>query len=1029
MKFSNIKIKVIFLFILSGICGLIYEVAWSKYLALFIGSTAYSHMIVLATYMGGLALGAFYLGRYSDKVQNRLKLYGLLELGIGVYCLAYPFIIDNVGNLFIQIATSFDGTPNRGGMLLLKFLLSFSTLIIPTFLMGGTLPILTKFFTKHINDAGKDVAILYYINSFGAFVGTGLAGFFLIRIYGVESTVWIAAFLNIIIGLTALIFSKSTQINTQIISSTEAKIDSNHQIYSRTAIQIAIYTSLASGFIAMLYELSWIRLLSNILGSTTYSFTVMLMAFISGIALGSFIVSLIIKKIKNLVSFLAICQFGTAFSMILMLPLYERLPYFLTILSAQIPNTPDNFSTFLSYELLLCFSIMFLPTIFSGMTLPVASRIANNDIKTTGKTIGAIFSINTIGSVAGALITSLVLIPFFGIKSTLEMGVLMNGLIGLIIFFKADISKQLKWGFAISFLLITVGYKVFIPNWNQNFLISGIFRNLYTQSIPSYNELKQQQNEGQQILWYKEGINANVAIRESKFDTTTQRTLIINGKADASSVADLNTQILLGQLPLMLYPNSGDALVIGLGSGITCGSVLRHPVKSLDVVEIASEVVECNYFFKNENNNFMDDPRVKIHVDDAITQLKIAPKKYDYIISEPSNPWIAGISNLYSVEFFTICKARLKSNGVLSQWFHNYDVSNDIFKLVLSTISNVFSHVSIWKVSDADIIILGSANPLSINFAAMEQKMKQPKIAQDLARIKMYDVPTLLSTQVISARNNPHAYIKSEVNNANKTPLEFLAPIALFAHQSVSLLDSLDERFTFMDKNLWFSEYIINRPLTFENYMNIARYRGGSHIGDLAIAYTALRKGLTMNPGNQEAQIMLAKTAQDLRLPDASLRELQKDEMHANYEFNPNDNSTILAYLNTLLEYYRIDNSIVNPQQMNDAIELIKRSIQLSKGDKEQFHFILAMILTGAGRSTEAAKAFEALMQIQKASGAGSAYIGQNELIYNIGESFYNAGNLVEAESYFKQLLSIGFDLNKTSVMFKKIERKKLGFK
>lgn len=1025
MKFFGLEFVVISLFILSGICGLIYEVAWSKYLALFIGSTAWSHMIVLATYMGGLALGAFYLGRYSDKVLNQLKLYGLLEVGIGIYCLAYPFIIEIVGNLFIHTASSFSG----GGLLTLKFLMSFITLILPTFLMGGTLPILTKFVSKNISDSGKNVAVLYYINSIGAVIGTGLAGFFLIRTYGVEHTVWIAAFFNILIGLAAIAFSKSIKPNSQTKISTAVKEDASLQTFSITAIRIAVYTALASGFIAMLYELAWIRLLSNILGSTTYSFTLMLIAFISGIALGSLIVSFIIKRIKNLVSFLAICQFGTAFSMILMLPLYERLPYFLTRLSAQIPNRPENFSTFLSLEFLMCFVIMVLPTIFSGMSLPVASRIANNDMKVLGKSIGGIFSINTIGSVVGALVTGLVLIPFLGIKSSLELGVLLNGMIGLFILYKAGVSKQLKMGFAIIFVVFAVGYKVLFPAWNQNFLISGAFRTLYTQEVPSYTEFKKQQNQGQRILWHKEGVNANVAVRESQFGDTIQKTLVINGKADASSVADLQTQVLLGQIPLMLYPNSGDALVIGLGSGITCGSALRHPIKSLDVVEIASEVVECNYFFTQENNNFMADPRVKIYIDDAITQLKVSSKKYDYIISEPSNPWIAGISNLYSVEFFNLCKARLNSNGVLTQWFHTYDVNNDIFKLVMSTISSVFPHVSIWKASDADLIILASTTPLSIDFDAMEQKINQPQIAQDLARIKMFDVPTLLSTQVVSARNNPFVHTKNELNSTNKSPLEFLAPVALFTHASVTVLDSLDERFSFQDKNLWFSEYGKQRPLDFENYLNIARYRSSSQIGDLAIAYTALRKGLIINPGNKEALSMLAKMAQDLRLPDAGLREATIDELRRMYELNPNDNSAMFAYLNGLIEYYRIDNSIVNPQQMDDAVELMKRSIQYNQGQEAQFHFILAMILTGAGRSAEAAEAFIALLQFQNQNRTGSALLTKNELIFNIGESFYNAGNLAEAEKYFERSKSIAADGDNYIRMQRKIALKKLGFK
>jgi spermidine synthase len=894
--------------------------------------------------------------------------------------------------------------------------------------MGGTLPVLTRFLSKNISDSGKDVAKLYFINSLGAVTGTALAGFFLIRTHGLDNTIWIASSFNILIGLLAILLAKSAKPNVQPKKSSIVE-DAQHQLFSETAVQIAIFTAFASGFVAMLYELAWIRLLSNILGSTTYSFTLMLIAFISGIAIGSFIVSLIIRKIKNLLAFLAICQYGTAISMILTLPLYERLPYFLMKLSATIPNQPENFTTFLSLEFLFCFAIMLVPTIFSGISLPVASRIANHDMRVLGKSVGGVFSVNTIGSVAGVLITGLVLIPSVGVKLSIEIGVLLNGLLGLFILYKTGLSRRLKLAFTLFSILIAVGYRILFPAWNENFLISGVFRTLYKQGVPTYSEFKKQQNEGQKILWHKEGIDANVAVRESQFGDSIQKTLVINGKADASSVADLQTQILLGQIPLLLCPNTGDALVIGLGSGITCGSVLRHPVKSLDVVEIAAEVVECNSFFTKENNNFMADARVKITIDDAITQLKTSPKKYDYIISEPSNPWIAGIGNLYSREFFGVCKERLNTSGVLTQWFHTYDVNNEIFRLVLNTISEVFPFVSIWKVSDADIIILASANPISIDFEAMEQKMNQPQIAQELVRIKMFDLPSLLSTQVVSARNNPFVFIKNELNTTKNPRLEFLAPVALFTHQSVTVLDSLDERFSFQDKNLWFSDYEKQYPLTFENYMNIARYRRTSNTGDLAIAYTALRKSLAMHPGNPEALAMLTKTTRDLRLPDAGIRELQIGEMRAAYEFNPNDNSAMFAYLNGLIEYYRIDNSIVNQQQMNDAVELVKRSIAISQGSEEQLQYILAMILTGAGRSAEAAEAFVGLMKFQHPNGTGSAMLTKNELIYNITESYYNAGNLAEAEKYCAQLKTTSAESDNYKLIQRKIELKKLGFK
>jgi len=425
----------------------------------------------------------------------------------------------------------------------------------------------------------------------------------------------------------------------------------------------------------------------------------------------------------------------------------------------------------------------------------------------------------------------------------------------------------------------------------------------------------------------------------------------------------------------------------------------------------------------------MADPRVKIYIDDAITQLNTSSRKYDHIISEPSNPWIAGIGNLYSREFFSLCKERLNINGVLTQWFHTYDINNDIFRLVLNTISDVFPFVTIWKPSDADVIILASANPPAINFSEMELKMKKPGIARELARINMFDVPTLLSTQVISSRNNPFVFSKNDLNTAKKPILEFLAPVALFTHQSVSVLDSLDERFSFQDKNLWFSEYEKLIPLSFENYMNIARYRSTSHTGDLALAYTALRKALEMEPGNEEALVMLIEISGDLRLPDLSLRTSQLDEMRLMYGLNPNDNSAIFGYLNALVEYYRIENSIVNPQLMNDAVELMQSCIRNSQGRDEQFHYILAMILTGAGRFSEAALAFEGLMRYQNPDGTGSPLISKKELFFKTGESYYNAGNLTKAEEYINRLQSIEGGAEIVTIMQHKIVLKRNGIK
>ncbi|MFI5253449.1 MAG: fused MFS/spermidine synthase [Bacteroidota bacterium] len=912
MRSTRIKLLVILLFIFSGICGLIYEVAWSKYLSLFIGNTAYSIMIVLATFMGGLALGSYYWGKYADRFTNRLKLYGILEIAIGVYCLFYPFLIGICEKIFLTIATGLDAESDQVVLLLLKFLLSFATLIIPTFFMGGTLPVLSKFLTRTIRDAGKDVATLYYINSMGAVIGAGLAGFFFIRLYSLDGAVAIAAVMNLLIGTIALIVARKIQgVSEPETISEEVPVTTDQQ-FSPLAVRLAIITAAMSGFIAMVYELAWTRLLANILGSSTYSFSLMLIAFISGITLGSWIVSLIIRRIKNLTVFLGFCQLGTAVSMILTLPFYERLPYYLSKLSTLLTNKPENFPYFLAGEFLFCFLIMIIPTSLSGMSLPVASRIASNDIRLLGKSIGGIFSINTIGTVIGALVTGLLLMPQFGVKQTIELGVLLNILLGLgIVYYEGTMPLGWRIGLASVILLIGIGYKIEFPSWNQQVSISGVFRFLHQEDYASFSDMEKDMSEDRMILWYKEGLNANVAVTQTTMRNVNQKSLIINGKADASTVSDLSTQILLGEIPLILLPDSGNALVIGLGSGITCGSALRHPLRSLDCVEICSEVIECNSFFSTENYHFLQDPRTKIFLDDAITYMKVSQKKYDDIISEPSNPWIAGIGNLFSLEFFNLCKDRLKPGGVLTQWFHTYDMENDTFNLILQTIAKSFNYVSIWKAAEADIVIMASTKPLEINFDLMEKRFAQPAVARDLARIKIYDTPTLLSTQIVSKWIPSKPSDDMEINTEKKPLLEYRAPIAMFTHSALTLTDTVDERNTPAGDNLFYSLYEKQRGFNLENYLNIARYRTSHEAGDYSMLYGTLQKILKLDPGNIEALASMLNVSLVVGALDDNLATLGKLST-----ISPDGYDIISTYIRDVFTIFNESQSLTGAQAM-----------------------------------------------------------------------------------------------------------------
>ena len=540
-----------------------------------------------------------------------------------------------------------------------------------------------------MEESGKNVAVLYFLNSFGAVVGSILCGFFFIRLLGLSTTISAAACVNLVIGFAAFFLSRKGT-PTAEKSSTPSPI--SPRIFSKSEITTAIAVAGISGIAAMIYEVTWVRLLIPVFGSSTSSFSLMLIAFISGITIGSWVVSKVMHRIQNLFSFLSLCQFGVAFGLCALLPLYGRIPYIFWHLSTLLAKTDTAYPIFLFLECLFCFLIMAIPTVFLGMTLPIASRIATRDAATLGSSVGNVFSVNTIGTVIGSLAAGLILIPAVGVRHAIEVGIFLNAVAATLVLFndksRKTLAKAVMVGitfavagiyFSVASRLESIGYAFRrVPACQRATSSAAFIRGICIRCRRQERLLLQGRNNGNR----RSCRSGSKGIR--------QKILLINGKSDASSVGDLSTQVLLGQLPMMFHPHVNSALVIGLGSGVTVGSILSHPVQSVDCVEISPEVIEASKYFASVNNNALSDPRVAVHTEDALAYLKLTPKKYDVIVSEPSNPWIAGIGNLYTTEFFRACKNKLNNGGIMTQWFHIYEIDDDILKLVTRTFCSVF---------------------------------------------------------------------------------------------------------------------------------------------------------------------------------------------------------------------------------------------------------------------------------------------------------------------------------------------------
>ncbi len=824
------KTIIALIFVFSGTAGLIYQIVWFKYLSLSVGNSTFAQMIVLATFLSGLAIGNYIFGKKTDSLTNPLKIYAIIEITIGIYAAAYPILDSIFSDLFFTIAS---GTSLESGDFsynLLRFVLSAVLLLIPTIAMGGTLPLLTSFFVNNIENTRKDVATLYFLNSFGAVFGVFLAGFLFIETFGLELTIYIAGMVNLILGFIAYVISGKVE-EFKILNkkeNRESNIESNESNNKISYPKINYTTILTvaglSGMSALIYEMAWVRLFINIFGSSTYVFSIMLAAFISGITIGSFIVTKSFIKKYNSLLLIGISQFAIALGSILALLLAGRLPYYTWVIASFLNKTETTFSIFIFAEFFIAFVIMFIPTLFMGVTLPLIVEVVSHSNYKAGSSVGRVFSVNTIGTVVGVLLTGIVFIPLWGMQGSFNIGIIINILAGLLVILTATEIKKIYKNGLIGFSLIIFAVYLFSANdLGKSILLGGVFKKFNSKPPSTYYKYSNSL-EKKKVLFYKEGISANVAVLEGN-GKHKQKILIINGKPDASSYGDMPTQVMLAQVPMMLHPNPKNVFVVGFGSGVTINSVLTHPVKKVTCAEISKEVIEAGNIFKNENNNCLSDTRLKVIIEDAHAALKLSKTNYDVIISEPSNPWIAGIGNLFSKEYFETCKSKLDTNGIMVQWFHLYEVNDNVVKLVLNTFRNVFKYAQIWNGVSNDILLVGSKSRIKLNSKLLKEKFQQANIKKDFNKIGINNVFTFLTCQ----SNSTEGFYgltasKKPINTELKPLLEFEAPKSFYLHSNSTFIYDNDERFDTLYKNILAKQYWKINKVSYNNLLNTAEY-------------------------------------------------------------------------------------------------------------------------------------------------------------------------------------------------------------
>ena len=790
-EIRRVHLALLVCFFLSGATGLVYEVVWTRMAGLVFGNTVYAVTTVLAAFFGGLALGSYLLGPVADRARRHVHLYGLMEIGIGLYCLCTPLLFRGVEKIYL--ASYQMGRENLLLFTLFQFGLVFLILVAPTTLMGGTLPVLSRYFVRREAEIGYGVGGIYALNTAGAVVGTIGAGFVLLPVMGVGDTIWFTATLNLGIGLLCVAFSRrlpalqAEGVAQEVGRLPEARDDQRvlvGRLHLRPTVLVALMFGIAGGA-SMIYEIAWTRALSLVLGSSVYAFTTMLATFLIGLAGGSYAFSRLFRDKEELrPNSFGWLEIFIGFSSLLTIPFFDRLPD-LFLRMAGLVNF--SFGGLQVIQFVVSFFVMIIPTLLIGATFPCVVKICTRHVQHLGGNIGTLYAINTFGSILGSFLGGFFFIPWMGAQNALTLAAFLNLVIGGILVSLTWMEAR-AWrasaGAAMACVAIILAF--LIPRWDPHLMASGVavYGQRYLTSGPNLglDELA----KADDLLFFKEGLNATISVHQKG----RGRFLKTNGKTDASNNLDMHTQLMSGHIPLFLTSGSKKVLIIGMGSGVTAGAVARHPVEQIDVVEIEPAVVEAAAFFEKENRSVLQDPRLKVVIADGRNFLLSTPATYDVIISEPSNPWISGIGNLFTLEFYQAARARLAPDGVICQWIQIYNILPQDLKMVIRTFRTVFPHTTIWQTLGGDFLLMGTMKPLVVDLAHWREAAALPGLMEDLRSLGFDSAEAVLADFVLGEQDAALFSQNAALNSDDLPFLEFSAPTSLYL-ETVRLNQSL----------------------------------------------------------------------------------------------------------------------------------------------------------------------------------------------------------------------------------------------
>jgi spermidine synthase len=746
------------LFIGSGCAALIYEIVWFQLLQLVVGSSAVSLGVLLGTYMGGMCLGSLLLPRYVSARRHPLRVYAIIEGGIGVCGLLVLLILPLLDHLYAAVG----GSGLFG--ILMRALVAAVCLLPPTLLMGASLPAIARY----VESSPRGVSRLGYFyggNIAGAVLGCLFAGFYLLRVYDMPTATYVAAAINAVVALLSYRLSTRTRYEPTPPADSPAPKAS-----PAPAAQRSVYVAIGlSGLTALGAEVVWTRLLSVMLGATVYTFSIILAVFLAGLGLGSGVASHLARQIKRPRVALGVCQILLA----------AAIAWTAYTLADALPNWPIdpllaksavfNFQV----DIMRCMWAVFPAACLWGASFPFALAAAAERGEDSGTLVGRVYAANTVGGIVGALAFSIILIPWIGTQDCQRLLIALATFSALIVF--APIARSLEKRGVAAIVASVVAVIWMIASISPvPWLAVAYGRRMLLQTNPG------------RALYVGEGRNYSVAVSEPPDGS---HYFHVAGKVEASTApSDMRLQRMLGHLPALFHQDPKSVLVVGFGAGVTAGTFVVHPtVEKITICELEPLVppAAAKYFHK-ENYNVKDDPRTTIHYDDARHFILTSKDKFDVITSDPIHPWVKGSSSLYSNEYFELVKQHLRPGGIVTQWVPLYESDLATVKSQLATFFDVFPNGTVWgntiNGEGYDLVLLGQVEPLDLNVDALEDRWGRPdyaRVTQSMGAVNFHNATDVLATYAGRASDLKRWLTGAEINDDMSMRLQYLAGMGL----------------------------------------------------------------------------------------------------------------------------------------------------------------------------------------------------------------------------------------------------------